>query len=264
MTPGRATRCRASRSCCSTAPPAGPAGSWSASSGPSPARSTAPSRCPLARAIAATGGVGGWVDPARPGRRRRRRRRGRGPRLVPAPLGPRAGGRPHRPGLRPPAPRADRPPPRPRPPLLRPGRPLAGRSRGPRAGHRAPRPRLPQGGPDVLPRAGSNRFLINRRDSNGLSSGVRITPSSTREINRRDSHARREATGFGPIALQSPYFSRSLGESRSMSWARSNWSSHSATTGPSASSSGGTSPVGQDGPSCSTASWRYRERVRSP
>ena len=45
-TPGRATRCRASRSCCSTARRAGPVASSSASSGPIPSRSTARSRCP--------------------------------------------------------------------------------------------------------------------------------------------------------------------------------------------------------------------------
>ena len=45
-TPGRATRCRASRSCSSTAPRAGRGASSSASSGPTRPRSTARSRCP--------------------------------------------------------------------------------------------------------------------------------------------------------------------------------------------------------------------------
>ena len=55
---------------------------------------------------------------------------------------------------------------------------------------------------------------------------------------------------------QSPCFSRSLGERRSMSWARSNSSSHSATAAAIAPSEGGTRPVGHEGPSCSMASWR--------
>jgi hypothetical protein len=69
-----------------------------------------------------------------------------------------------------------------------------------------------------------------------------------------------EATAVAPnfpdgksAADQSPCLSRSRVDSRKMSCARSNWSSHSASDAASESSEGGTMPVGQDAPSCSMA-----------
>ena len=144
-----------------------------------PARSAARSRSARCGGSPRRGASGGWAI-RRPGAGRPARRRGgRLPGRLHDPMGPRAGRRPHRPGLRPAPARPDRSPPRPDPALRRSGRavgvcgPVRSSVRGPpgrasTGSGAASRPGLPAGRTHVRTRVGRAHPAPLRRPLGGI------------------------------------------------------------------------------------------------
>ncbi len=88
---------------------------------------------------------------------------------------------------------------------------------------------------------------LDQRDRR--SGGSTWTPACAGPLIRRRRKSDVWSSADRAVGAQSPCFSRRRALVRRTSWARSNTSSHSCTTAAISPSSGGTSPVGQDGPS---------------